>query len=99
MNETVTNEIGSDTVPHQTPGYELQKSPCCYSLRNSETKNIIKLNDSSALIWQVCTGEWSVGEIIEVLQESYPDAESSMEADVHSALELLLKENALELRD
>lgn len=58
---------------------------------------MIKLNDSSALIWQVCTGEWAVGEIIDVLKESYPDASDSMEKDVYQALDRLISEAAIEL--
>ena len=86
-----------EAKPIQADGYELNKSPCCYTLVNSETKKIIKLNDSSALIWQVCTGEWSVNDIIEVLMESYPDSSENISSDVHNALEILIKEGVIKL--
>ena len=97
MSETDTPEINADSVPSQIPGYELTKTACCYFLKETETKNMVKLNDSSALIWQVCTGEWSVGDIVEVLKESYPDAADSMEQDVYVALEQLAKEGTVAL--
>ena len=91
-------EFTADSVPEQTEGYELQKTACCYFLQDPVTKNIIKLNDSSALIWQVCTGEWTVGEIIDVLKESYPDAADSMDNDVIKALNLLYGEGVIQVK-
>ena len=91
-------EFTDDTVPEQTEGYELQKTACCYLLREPATQRFIKLNDSSALIWQVCTGEWTVGEIIEVLKESYPDAEDSMDNDVMQALNMLYGESVIRVK-
>ena len=91
-------DFTSDTVPEQSTGYELQKTACCYFLKGQESKNLVKLNDSSALIWQVCTGEWSVGEIIDVLKESYPDAAESMDTDVMQALNLLYGEGVIQVK-
>ena len=96
--EMSTIEFTATTVPEQTTGFELQKTACCYFLREEESKNLVKLNDSSALIWQVCTGEWSVGEIIDVLKESYPDAADSMEQDVMQALNLLYSEGVIQVK-
>ena len=98
MIEQNNPNLTADTIPKQRPGYTVEKSPCCFFLKNSESKKMIKLNETSALIWQVCTGEWSVGEIIDVLKESYPDAMDGMDADVHQALSQLVAQNVLELR-
>ena len=97
MNDTAKLEFNADSVPKQKNGFELTKTACCYFLKQEETNNMIKLNDSSALIWQVCTGEWTLGEIIEVLKESYPDAADGMEGDVHLALGQLVEEGAIDL--
>ena len=100
MSESETSEsidISQEAVPVQVDGYELNKTACCYFLKESESNSMVRLNDSSALIWQVCTGEWAVGEIIEVLQESYPDAAESMENDVMQALNLLLGEGVIQI--
>jgi hypothetical protein len=91
-------QIAADTIPRQRPGYTVEKSPCCFFLKDTESKKLIKLNETSALIWQVCTGEWSVGEIIDVLKESYPDAADGMDADVHQALNLLMAQDVLEIQ-
>ena len=97
-NEKPSTEFTADTVPEQTDGYELQKTPCCYFLREPVSRSTVRLNDSSALIWQVCTGEWTVGEIIDVLKESYPDAADSMDNDVIKALNLLYGEGVIQVK-
>jgi hypothetical protein len=97
MSEQQTNDVTAGSVPAQIPNFELNKTACCYFLKEKEQGTMIKLNDSSALIWQVCTGEWEVGEIIDVLKENYPDAADSMEKDVYQALDLLISEGAVEL--
>ena len=85
------------TIPNQAPGYTLEKTPCCFFLKNTETEKLTKLNQTGALIWQICTGEWSVGEIIDVLKESYPDAADGMENDVYRTMDLLLEQNLIDL--
>ena len=97
MADTDTIDINAETVPSQVPGFELQKTACCFFLKEEDSKNLVKLNDSSALIWQVCTGEWSVGEIIDVLKESYPDAADGMDKDVYTALDSLVKEGVVSI--
>jgi hypothetical protein len=97
MSEKEHPELIPESIPAQVDGFELKKTACCYFLKEEETKNMVKLNDSSALIWQVCTGEWAVGEIIDVLKESYPDSADSMQDDVYQALGLLLNEGAIEI--
>ena len=97
MADTEDTDINAESVPAQTPGFELQKTACCFFLKEEDSKNLVKLNDSSALIWQVCTGEWSVGEIIDVLKESYPDAAETMEKDVYTALDSLVKEGVVHI--
>ncbi len=96
LNESV--KIDTDSIPGQVAGFELNKTAYCYFLKETENNTMVKLNDSSALIWQVCTGEWTVGEIIDVLKESYPDAAESMEQDVYQALSLLVSEGTVQLK-
>lgn len=86
-----------DTIPIQNEEYTLEKIPCCYLLKHSTNGEVIKLNNTGLLIWQTCTGEWTVGEIIEALKEAYPDAASDMNKDVFRALDNLQDEGAISL--
>ena len=99
MTEDAIPSLPMESIPSQVEGYELQKTACCYFLKEEESKNLVKLNDTSALIWQVCTGEWSVGEIIDVLMESYPDAADGMQDDVFRTLNQLQEEGVIQLKD
>ena len=78
-----------DARPVQEEGFEVEKIPCCWLVWKSGEERRLKLNDSSMLIWQLCTGEGSVGEIIAALEEEYPEAQE-MEKDVQRALDELL---------
>ncbi len=98
MNNASPAGIHLDSVPVQREGFILEKSPCCYFVKDKESGNLVKLNTTSVLIWQVCTGDWTVGEIVEVLQENYPDAAENMEQDVIKTLGSLKQEDVIELR-
>ena len=82
----------------QREGFTLEKSPCCFFVKDKESGKLVKLNTTSVLIWQVCTGDWTVGEIVEVLQENYPDAAENMGQDVIKTLGSLMQEEVIELR-
>ncbi|MEM7563916.1 MAG: PqqD family protein [Pseudomonadota bacterium] len=90
-------DLPDHIVPKQVEGFRIEKIPCCYLLRNDETDRIVKLNNTGILIWQTCTGEWNVGEIIEALKESYPDAAETMARDVYRAMDILQDEEVITL--
>ena len=97
MTEQPSEEISMESYPAQQPGFELKKTACCFFLQEEESERLVKLNDSSALIWQVSTGEWTVADIIDVLKDSYPNAADSMHSDVIQALDLLVDENVIKI--
>ena len=91
-------ELPLDTIPRQKPGYSIRKIPCCYLLQHESEKNgYVKLNETGIMIWQICTGEWTVGEIIEALREQYPEAADEMDKDVFRALDDLFEEGVITL--
>lgn len=62
----------------------------------SATRSIY-LNPSAAVIWRLCSGEFSVEEIIASLQEQFPDEASSIAEDVPTTLEKFIESDAIEL--
>ncbi len=66
-----------------------------YNPRNTTT---LHLNASSALVWELCTGEYSVQEIIDTLQTSYPEQAEQISQDVQQAVQELHANGVLELR-
>ena len=85
-----------ETRPRQSEDYTAEKIPCCWILSRAGVDKKIKLNDSSMLIWQLCDGENTVGEMIEALQEAFPDV-PDMDRDVQRALDELLAEELIAL--
>ncbi|GAA6136481.1 hypothetical protein NBRC116583_02280 [Arenicella sp. 4NH20-0111] len=55
-------------------------------LYNPDTATTLHLNAPSIIVWQLCTGENTVGELIEALQEAYPDQDDQIESDVVEAI-------------
>jgi len=86
--EDIHEEFPLDSVPKHLDNYALSKIPCCWLLSDPKQDKTIKLNETSLLIWHMCTGEFNVGDMISVLEEIYPDV-GSIAKDVHRALDLL----------
>lgn len=61
------------------------------------TASAVQLNDSSRIVWQLCDGEHTVGDIIEVLCDIYPDQSGQIPEDVRRAIEMLWDNQVLEL--
>ena len=66
-------------------------------LFNPSSATTLHLNAASAIIWELCTGDNSVADIVITLQEAYPDQAKQIEQDVMSAIQGLLDGGALEL--
>jgi Fe2+ or Zn2+ uptake regulation protein len=60
---------------------------------------LIKLNESSSLIWSLCSGEYSVKEMIELLQENYPEAGDVIRKDVYRVLDEFMAEQIITISD
>ena len=55
-------------------------------LFNPASATTLHLNGSSAIVWQLSTGEHSLEEIIAGLQQSYPQQAQQIEVDVLSVM-------------
>ena len=57
------------------------------------------LNDTANAVLQLCKEDLSVAEIIECLQNNYPDHKDTIPKDVIDVLEMLVKSKVIELID
>jgi len=92
-------EFPFDAIPKRDESHQIRRLPCCLYLEDRDGKTLIKLNDSSSLIWSLCTGEYSVGDIIGLLEESYPEAKDVIAKDVHRVLDEFIDEDIIELSE
>ena len=58
---------------------------------------IIQLNPTAALVWQLCDGQRTIGEMVTLLQAAYPDASESIERDVTEILDRWVNVGCLQL--
>jgi len=91
-------KLPDDSLPIRDESHKIRRLPCCLYLEDSEEKILIKLNESSSLVWSLCSGEFSVREIIDLLEESYPDAGEVIAKDVYRVLDEFIAENIIELK-
>lgn len=57
----------------------------------------VYLNDVAALVWRLCDGERTVGEMVALLVEAYPEAADRIEPEVHETIRSLKDLGVLEL--
>lgn len=63
------------------------------------TKTVsLYLNDTGALIWELCDGSNSVADIIAILTDHYPEAREQIELDVQDIIQQLLDHDMAELK-
>jgi coenzyme PQQ biosynthesis protein PqqD len=83
------------TVPKQAFGFfveEMEGENLLYRLGGHKA---IHLNDTATVIWKLCDGNRTVQEIIDLLKNEYPGAETAVAADVREAIATLVREGAL----
>jgi hypothetical protein len=78
-----------DSVPVRREGataVELDQNVAVY---DDVGQLLILLNSSAGSVWKLCDGETTVGEIVEVLGEAYPDHAPIIGDDVRETLRKL----------
>jgi hypothetical protein len=100
VSESVTQlhaEFPLEAVPRRRAEYRLARIPCCYLLKDADGETVLKLNESSVLIWELCNGELTVGEMVQLLADTYPEAAEDMRKDVFRALDELNEEAVIQI--
>ena len=82
--------------PKPTPGYRIEMLDGEQLLYSAEQTLVLCCNDTASLIWRLCDGERSVGEIVALLQAAYPEAADAIADDVAAALTEFAQHGALE---
>ena len=64
--------------PKPAGGIQAEILPGGVIIYQADGERILQLNESSALIWGLCNGEHTVGEITAILQALFPGEEISL---------------------
>ena len=82
--------------PCQNPEYELSQLDDEVILYSVKVEKAIYLNTTAQLIWSLCTGEHSIGDIIETLEQEFPE-ETEIEPQVLTAFEQLQSDGVVSI--
>lgn len=58
----------------------------------------VYLNETGALIWELCDGKRTISDIIEALSEQYPESSTQIETDVKTLITQLIERDIGELK-
>jgi hypothetical protein len=81
--------------PRSAPDYQLESLDGEMILFHPAGRTILHGNTSSVLIWQLCSGERTVAEIVDLLRAAYPEAADQIRTDVHQTLDLFASHQAI----
>jgi pyrroloquinoline quinone biosynthesis protein D len=86
----------SASIPRQVSGFALQQMGDDVLLYHAGLTRTVHLNDTAALIWQLCDGQRQVDAIVAVLEDAYPEAATEVREDVLAALGQLQRDGVIE---
>jgi pyrroloquinoline quinone biosynthesis protein D len=72
--------------PCPIPGYQVEVLDDEVILFHPDSRTIFHSNSTGALIWQLCDGQRTVADIIQLLSAAYPDSAQQIQADVQDTL-------------
>jgi hypothetical protein len=82
--------------PRRKPDYRLEEIDGELLIYHPTATNVVYCNQTASLIWQLCDGTHTATEISTLLSEAYPEAATSIPADVDSTLRTLTQEQVIE---
>ena len=88
-------EIDKNWTIRRSLGFELEKLESAYVIVNSDGDLVIEFNDTSALIWQLVDDQRTIGEIIILLQDLYPEAKDVIPEESEVAIKILLERDII----
>jgi hypothetical protein len=89
--------ITGTSKPKREPDYRLEMIDGELLLYHLNETKILYCNQTASLIWRLCDGQKTVGEIASLLQEAYPEAAEAIAADVQATLGQFLAHNSISL--
>jgi hypothetical protein len=97
-NKPAATTIQEADKPKRVEDYRLEQLDEELLLYHPTETQILYLNQTASLVWGLCSGEHSVGEIIQMLSEAYPEAAEEIPTDVQDTLDQFLSVGCIELK-
>ncbi|XCN73425.1 MAG: pyrroloquinoline quinone biosynthesis peptide chaperone PqqD [Candidatus Electrothrix aestuarii] len=90
--------MNKDSIITLEADYLLEKIENEITVYHPSLTTSIYLNESGAVIWELCDGKRTIAEIIDILVAAYPENAESIEADVLDIIGRLVDKNIARLR-
>lgn len=90
--------MNTDAIPRANTEFSLEEIDDELLLYHPAKTKAVYLNETAALVWQLCNNERSVAEIVSLLEENYPESDT-IRSDVEQTLQQLADNGAVELND
>ena len=87
----------NDKTPPVKSDFQLEELDGELLLYSPNSARSLYLNPTASIIWHLCDGKNSVGKIIDMLREAFPESADSIESDVHQSIEAFINNKAIEL--
>lgn len=81
------------------PDYFLEKIDNEITVYHPSLTTSLYLNETGALIWELCDGKRTVTDVIDILLELYPESSSQIHDDVTSIISRLVDNNMATFRE
>ena len=78
-------------------GYLLERMDGEVTVYHPTLTTAVYLNETGALIWELCDGDRTISDIIELLSQQYPESGVQIETDVKDLIAQLIERNIAEL--
>lgn len=88
-------EIKLDDKPIRNESCHMEELDDEVLLYNPASNQTLYINKSASVIWQLCNGEQSVEEIINMIQDAYPSNEEDLRQDILGTLKNLADNDAV----
>lgn len=83
-------------IPKQRSGLTVEQIDGDLILLDVSSSTVAHINQTAALVFQMCDGKRTVEDIIAILSAAYPESEADILRDVVAAVESLLNQHFLE---
>ncbi len=97
MNASSNSHITSAAIPTPKKGCQLEEFDNELVLYDMQSTQAIYLNETAALVFRLCDGKRTIGEIETLLKEAYPETADAIETDLLSVLNNLAEAGAIVL--
>jgi len=87
--------MSSGRIPTRVPDFRLEELDSEVLLYHPRQTKAVHLNETAALIWQLCDGQRTADDITTLLCQAYPEDAPSVTTDVAATLERLVREGAV----